>query len=467
MGTKTVAVDYGATQLEISVPESAHVIEQPKPRSVADPEAEVRAALANPIGMPPIKEWVKPNSTVTIAFDDPTRPALPRQVAIPVIVEQLLEAGVRIEDITLISSGSVHRKYTQHELRKYLGPDIYDRFQTDPAGTRVINHDASDPDGLVNLGFSSLGDHMEYNRCLVDSDHIIYCGTVMPNHWGGANGNGVVIGLAGARSCRATHRHGVIHHPDSHHCDPRTSHFNLHKRAMMTRIEEAIGKKVFYVNAFISEGKGVAKFTAGHAAELNDVEWKFMEEHYQVDCPQADILIAGIPLQRAYSDTHNPLTFVSSLLVIPRWWIGKPMMREGGALIGVGACKGIYEEPVYKAWAELVEIWDRCKETDDLSPFEEDFLHRDDLLHLYRHHYCYHPIHAFWLFYQCQYAFDHVSKVLVTGDVNPREMRRLNATPTRDFDDALRQARQAVGRNPTIVVMPSFWGGIHAQFRVS
>ncbi|MDP7603079.1 MAG: hypothetical protein QF546_04515, partial [Alphaproteobacteria bacterium] len=50
------------------------------------------------------------------------------------------------------------------------------------------------------------------------------------------NGNGVVIGLAGARSCRATHRHGVIHHPESHHCDPRTSHFNLHKRAMMTRI---------------------------------------------------------------------------------------------------------------------------------------------------------------------------------------------------------------------------------------
>ena len=467
MEMKTVAVDYGAGQLEITVPEGAHVIEQPKPRSVKDPEAEVRKALANPVGMPPIKEWVKPNSKVTIAFDDPTRPALPRQVAIPVIVEQLLEAGVQIEDITLINSGCVHRKYTQPELREYLGPDLYDRFQTDPTVMRVLNHDASDPDNLVKLGLSNLGDYMEYNRCLVDSDHIIYCGTVMPNNWGGANGIGVVNGLAGARSCRATHRHEVIHHPQSVHCDPRTSHFNDHKRAMMARIEEAIGKKVFYVNAFISEGKGVAKFTAGHSEELNDVEWKFMEKHYQVDCPQADILIAGIPEQLVYSDSHNPLTFVTSILVIPRWWVGKPLMREGGALIGLGVCKGVYEEPVYTAWAQLLEIWDRCKETGDLSPYEEDFLHRDDLLHLYHHHYCYHPIHPFWLFYQCQYTYDLLSKVLVAGDINPGEVRRLNAIPTRDFDDALRQARQAVGRNPTIVVMPSFWGGIHAQFRVS
>ena len=154
MKLKTVLVDFGAGQLPIDVPESATVVEQPKPSALQDPEAAVREALANPIGMPPIREWVKPDSKVTIGFDDPTRPALPRQVAIPVIIEQLLEAGVQLQDITLINAGCVHRKYTPAELRDYLGPKVFDMFEADPSVMRVINHDASDPDQLVRLGLS-------------------------------------------------------------------------------------------------------------------------------------------------------------------------------------------------------------------------------------------------------------------------------------------------------------------------
>lgn len=86
---KTVMVDYGAGQVPIEVPETAFVTGKPNPPALEDPEAAVRAALAAPVGMGPIRDWVKPGAKVTIAFDDPTRPALPRQVAIPVIIEQL------------------------------------------------------------------------------------------------------------------------------------------------------------------------------------------------------------------------------------------------------------------------------------------------------------------------------------------------------------------------------------------
>ena len=47
MGMKTVAVDYGTGQLPIEVPESAVIVEQPKPPSVQDPEAAVRKAIAD------------------------------------------------------------------------------------------------------------------------------------------------------------------------------------------------------------------------------------------------------------------------------------------------------------------------------------------------------------------------------------------------------------------------------------
>ena len=467
MKLKTVLVDCGAGQVPIEVPESAFVTGKPNPPALSEPEAALRAALANPVGMGPIREWVKPGNKVTIAFDDPTRAPLPRQIAIPVILEQLFEAGVQLQDINLISAGATHRKFTAKELREYLGPKVYDMFESDPSVARVRSHDASDPEQLARLGVSKSGDYVEFNRCLVDSDHVIYCGTVMPNNWGGANGMGVVNGLASARSCRATHRYPVIGHPQSVHCDPRTSHFTEHKRAILERIEEAIGKKIFFVNAFIAEGGKVAAFHAGHATELNEVEWAFLEKYYQVDCPQADIVVAGIAAKLPYSDSHNPLTFLTSIMAIPRWWVGKPMMRKNGVLIGVGESRGVFDDPVYRCDAEILKVWDRvATHTSDLSAYEESFLNRKDLLDLYHHEYAYHPSHGLWILYQCQYTYDLLARIIAAGNVNPAQCRRLNVTPAASFAQAWKIAMGHFDREPTVVVIPSFWSGLRAQYRV-
>ncbi|MEO7157429.1 MAG: lactate racemase domain-containing protein, partial [Vicinamibacterales bacterium] len=40
--------------------------------AVADLEAAVRDALDHPLGLPPIRDLVKPGARVVIAFDDPT-----------------------------------------------------------------------------------------------------------------------------------------------------------------------------------------------------------------------------------------------------------------------------------------------------------------------------------------------------------------------------------------------------------
>ncbi|MCH8920928.1 MAG: DUF2088 domain-containing protein, partial [Chloroflexi bacterium] len=43
----------------------------PRLEPVADQEAAVRDALAQPLGLPPIRELVRPGASVLIAFDDP------------------------------------------------------------------------------------------------------------------------------------------------------------------------------------------------------------------------------------------------------------------------------------------------------------------------------------------------------------------------------------------------------------
>ena len=85
---------------------------------------------------------------------------------------------------------------------------------------------------------------------------------------------------------------------------------------------------------------------------------------------------------------------------------------------------------------------------------------------LYHHHYSYHPIHGFWLLYQCQYTYDRLSKIIAAGKVNPEACRRLNITPATGFAQAYKMATAILDDNPTVVVMPNFWGGIHAQYRV-
>ncbi len=47
----------------------------PRLEPVADQEAAVRDALAQPLGLPPIRELVRPGASVIIAFDYPTVPS--------------------------------------------------------------------------------------------------------------------------------------------------------------------------------------------------------------------------------------------------------------------------------------------------------------------------------------------------------------------------------------------------------
>ena len=77
-------------------------------------EAEVSRALKNPIGTPCICEIVRPGETVAIVTSDITRP-LPSDKILPSLVEELLQAGVAREDITVVFGLGSHRKQTIEE----------------------------------------------------------------------------------------------------------------------------------------------------------------------------------------------------------------------------------------------------------------------------------------------------------------------------------------------------------------
>lgn len=456
---RVVKVDYATTKMEIAVPSDA-VLAQVKedPPALPEPEKAIREALANPIGMENISQLVSKGSKVTIAFDAPPRSGLPRRKIIPILLEQLSAAGVSEKEVTLVCAGGTHAKISKEGLLDYLGPELFNRFWPD----RLQNHDASQD--LVYLGVSELGDYVEYNRLVAESDLLIYLGTIFPINWGGYTGTGVVIGLGSARSINSHHTE-VIDHPDSCHGDQRTHLYRLHKEAIHKQIEKSIGKKILYVDTIVNSKGEISAVFAGHSPEINEPAWQAAETLYQVEVPQADVIIVGVPYKQVYGTSDNPILAMTYTVTAQRTWVNKPMLREGGVVIGLVKCSGIIDSD-RPSDSEVLELFGRSFDTHDLSPYREEFLTRPDLLYKYRHCFCSHPAHPFWLFYENQYYLNHASKVIMAGEVNPGAVRKVGAVPARNFDQAWKMAKQVVGENPQVVILPNYWTWHKAQFVV-
>jgi nickel-dependent lactate racemase len=456
---KKVMMDYGDTGVEIEVPENAFIVTRKDPPSLPNPHEEFLKAINNPIGMPPISELVTKGSRITIAFDAPPRSGIPRRLAISVILKELAKVGIPDRNVTLICAAGTQRKRTADELREYLGGEIFSRFWP----FRLKGHDCSQD--LAYLGESELGDFVEYNSAVADSDALFYLGTVVPVNWGGFTGTGVVIGLGSSRSIESHHTE-VIAHPESCHGDPRTMLYMKHKLAINSQIERATGKKIFYVDAATNAKGEVCAVFAGHCPEILEPEWSQAETFFRVPVQQADVLIMGLPLKEIYGPTHNPLLALTYAAMAFRTWVNKPLIRKGGVVIILAKCNGTIDERLRPSDSEVIKLFGTCFSALDLKDFKEEFLTREDFIYRYRHCNAFHPIHPIWLFYEDQYLLDHPGKVIFAGEVNPSAIRQLGCTPARDFGQAWNMAMDIVGNNPNVLVVPHYFTRDRVQFFV-
>jgi nickel-dependent lactate racemase len=471
---KEITADYWDKKIQISVPENTIMPVVPPPPLLKEPEVAVKKALENPIGALPLSELAKKakGGKIVIAHDDLTRPAPPRRLIIPIIMDVLNKAGIKDEDVFLLSANGNHCKWPDTSFHTYLGEEIYHRFRPLGSASRLLNHDCHDPQGLKYMGVSELGDYVEYNSLLEEAALFIYCGTVLPSNWGGMTGTGVIIGFASSRSMVSTHGAPVVCHEESCHGNHRTMLYRKHKEAIMKQIEKAIGKRVFYVDAVLGAGAQLAGVFAGYSPEINEPTWQLTEKLYTVEVPQADIFILGIPRVGLYGETSNPLISLAAACTPPRMWLNKPVLREGGVVIALTRCTGHIDDNAHASYREVINLFKNCHSSHELQKYEEEFLYREDLIFKYRHRYSYAPIHPFWLFYESQYILECASKVIlagvptseihlappqIEGEGGPGGVRDVGAVPASSFEEAWKMAEKIVGKNPAVVACPQFW----------
>jgi nickel-dependent lactate racemase len=318
--TKQVEVAYGRHGLQISVPSDADIINSRFVAGLVDEAAALRAALANPIGSPPLAELVKPGDTVVIVHSDITR-ATPNDRIQPVLIAALEEAGIRSQDITLLNALGTHRPQTDAELRRMLGDRIVDRY-------RCEQHNAFDDSILTPLGVTSRGNSVRVNRRYLEADVKILTGFIEPHFFAGFSGGpkGVLPALAGQESVLSNHGVAMIEHPNAIWGVTQGNPVweEMLEVALMTN-------PTLLLNVTLNVHKEITGVFAGDLRQAHGAGCRFVQEQAMVAVDQPyDIVITG---NSGYPLDQNLYQCVKGMSA------ARKIVRKGGTIIMAGYCE--------------------------------------------------------------------------------------------------------------------------------
>ncbi|WP_203568770.1 lactate racemase domain-containing protein [Aestuariimicrobium ganziense] len=453
-------IQYGDGEIEVELPDSALVLTADlahEPTPLDDPAAATREALAAPQGMAPIGDLVGPGSTVTISFPDRvkggTQPTSHRRTTIAILLDQLARAGVRDCDITLVCAIGLHRKNRPDEIGELLGPEVTARL----AGIRVVNHDAEDPDGMVDLGTSALGDPVEVNRHAIQADLSILIGHAAGNPYGGYSGGWKMpaTGLTSWRSIAAHHAPRTMLRPDF---VPATPHgrFREQLRAIGQRMEQAMGRAFLAVDAVLDSQSRQLAVRAGAIDEVEKTSWPLAAQRTDLDLEGEpyDVLLLGMPRTFHYGPGmgSNPILMMQAA--------GAGIVRAKQALvrkpvvIAASICDGWFNDDDFPSYRPAFGLLQSVDHPRDMTRFHDDLSTDPDLVAKYRHDFAYHPFHAFSMIYMGGVALDQSAAVIVAGAQQPGLARAMGARTSPSVEDALRVAADLVGREPRVLVVP-------------
>lgn len=296
------------------------VVRKPAMPVLADPAGALSAALAAPVAAPPLARLAAGAKSACIVICDVTRP-VPNGLILPVLVRQLLAAGVKADAITVLIATGLHRPNEGAEMAAVVGDDWV--LKT----VRVVNHFARRDDEHVSLGTTTRGTPVRLDRRLVEADLRIVVGLVEPHFMAGYSGGRKLLapGVAHADTITTFHHARLVEHPDA--TNARIEGNPLHDELLQIA---ARAGTVYAVNTVLDEERRITALNFGgllesHAAAVACVRpyaERKMSRRYGVVLTSS----AGFPLDLTYYQTVKGM--VSAL----------GALQPGGRLFIVSAC---------------------------------------------------------------------------------------------------------------------------------
>lgn len=328
-----VDLKYGRQGLRVNLPDSADVLRTRFQPGIPDEAQAIQQALQEPIASPPLASLVNPGDRVTVVHTDITR-ATPNDRMLPVLLEELLGAGVEAGDITLLNGLGTHRKQTDAELRMMLGDKILDNY-------RCLQHDCNDDNNLVSLGETSLGNPVRINRHYMESDVRILTGFIEPHFFAGFSGGpkAILPSLAGKESVFSNHGLEMIAHSQAAWgiTEGNPIWEEMREVALIT-------KPTFLLNVALNTRQEITAVFAGDMLAAHALGCEYVKQNAMVAVDASyDIVIttnSGYPLDQNLYQSVKGMSAASQIV------------REGGAIIIATACEdGL---PDHGRYAELL-----------------------------------------------------------------------------------------------------------------
>jgi len=449
-----VELPYADGTLTATLPGDARRLSTEGERALpplADLDSAVRAALVSPLGLPRIRELVRSNARVTIAFDDHTTGSFGpiRPIAIRAVLAELAEAGVSASQVRLVCANALHRMCRPDELARLLDEPLVQQF-----GARLSCHDAEDPEQIVDLGTTDEhGYPVQVSRLVIDADLTVYVNT---NYIRGFTGGwkSVCVGLSTWKSIRVTHT------PDgmSMSLDRNRMHAVLDE--MGRHLEHRLGRRIFKIDTVLAGPRDAAHVIAGgvdetRRAALAVQAQRFPPRRTATPTP-CDILVYGVPDTSPYAIWAS----VNPILTLISMGLG----YLGGMIDAAGApgCTVVMAAAVRDSWDRVhhpsyLDVWERVltqtRDPYEISArFEDEFARHPAHIDAYRHRFAFHPIHGILATHPLK-RLGRVGRVIVAAPRDAHVPRHLGFDVAASVEEAVALAQASHGPGATIGVV--------------
>jgi nickel-dependent lactate racemase len=348
----------------------------------------------------------KPGDTVAIVTDDHARPAIGYKI-VPYVLEELKNAGVYDEDITIIMGSGTHRPCTKKECEHLLGKEVVARY-------KVVNHEMDDKDNLVFIGMTSRGNAIWINRIFAQAKIKVLTGQIGIISFGFSGGRKSLLpAVCGRDTIYFNHRHEWI---------TKANFGNLQNNVMHDDALEAghLAKVDFIVNVVLNLKYEVIKAVAGDMV----VSWmegvNFARELYTVPLDRHPEIVIT-------SGGGNPAddTLFQSL---KGYQLSYLLMKRGGSIILVADCPDGVGDDELERYLKMgsEEIFRRID--------EGEYVHfMADLLNA---------------------GLEKAGEIFLKSSLKPDLVREIGFVPVKTVEEALDKAFSIVGKDAKVLCLP-------------
>lgn len=328
-----IHLKYGEKGLDLVVPQTPNFVGVLYPQDaevLADPQAAVRQSLVEPIGSKSLAEMARGKADAVIVISDITRP-VPNTLLLPLIIEQLVAAGIPTSSITILIATGIHRPNEGEELERLVGKEIASSY-------RIINHFSKNQDDMALVGYIGDGVPALVNKHYLSAELKILTGFIEPHMWAGFSGGrkSILPGISSVKTLEFMHGPEMVAHPQTRYGVLEGNPFHEAGLAIMAQAGAD-----FIVNVTLDTDKKVTGVFSGHPVKAHLQGVEFLSRHCvkTLDKPLDFVVTtnAGAPLDSNLYQSAKGISGVAGAT------------RKGGVILIATECREGFGSEEYRA----------------------------------------------------------------------------------------------------------------------